>query len=275
MDKDAGPVERFWQQLPSGAPADRPRRLKRRRRAPAGIDRRPGLSSGHAAPAGFDCAGAGVELRAVTRAHDEVGGRGIADRAPGMWTDGVVGDEAVLGGLKDEARVACLWIGELRRPADRHITGQANPSPKWCRRAGGRRHRSCRCRAVARCTRCVRAWRGKRDALALRAFCAAHGPAEPAPPLQRRRPRRQLSLQRRRPPVRRSGGRPRRDLSWTDRGRTRSLGRQERAAVHVAATAPLGTTRVVLVVAADLLDQGETIRRWSAVRGHARPLPVR
>ena len=78
----------------------------------------------------YDRAGARVELGAVTWAHDEVGGGGIADGAPGMGTDGVVGDEAVLGGLKDETRVARLWIGETRGPTHRHLAGQANRSPR-------------------------------------------------------------------------------------------------------------------------------------------------
>ena len=67
-----------------------------------------------------DRTGARVELGAVTRTHNEVGGRGIADRAPRVGTDGVVGDEAALSELEHEAGVTSLRIGEawpIRQPA--------------------------------------------------------------------------------------------------------------------------------------------------------------
>ena len=97
-----------------------------------------------------DRTGTRVELGAVTRTHDELGGGGITDCAPGMGTDGVVGDETALAELEDQARVTRPRIRETRRPANRYLTGHANRSPRRCRRARSRRRRNSRGRARAR-----------------------------------------------------------------------------------------------------------------------------
>jgi hypothetical protein len=80
-----------------------------------------------------DRPGTRVELRAVTGTHDEVGSGGITDGAPGMRADGVVGDEAALGELEDQARVTSLRVRETRSPSNGHLAGLANRGPRRSR----------------------------------------------------------------------------------------------------------------------------------------------
>ena len=49
---------------------------------------------------------------------------------PAWGQDRVVGDEAALFELEDQAGITCLRICETRSPTDRHLAGQANRSPR-------------------------------------------------------------------------------------------------------------------------------------------------
>ena len=120
-----------------------------------------------------DRTGARIELGAVTRTHNEVGSRGIANRASRVGTDGVVDDEAALSELEHEAGVTSLWIREAGRFANRHLGGQANRSPHRCRRARSRRPGDRRRRTRPRGHRRNPVRRGKRDALAPGTLCPA------------------------------------------------------------------------------------------------------